>query len=88
MDLKISALHDSRFFALQLGDKLRQGTMQEPHTRELSDTKSHVSRLSYCFVSGHVISQFGPRADRSLRAVVHALFTQWSHLELDSFCRY
>lgn len=60
MDLKISPLHDSCFFALQLGDRLRQGAVQEPHTRELSDTKSHVSRLSYCFVSAHVISQYAP----------------------------
>lgn len=75
------------FLLSNSGDKLRQGTMQEPHTRELSDTKSHVSRLSYCFVSGHIISQFGPRADHSLLAVVYALFTQWSHLKLDSFCR-
>lgn len=75
MDLKISSLHDS---LLLLSNPVTNcvelwGEQCRSLARKLSDTDSHISRLSYCFVSGHVMSPFQTCTDSSLCTVVHAL---------------
>lgn len=68
MDLKISPLHDSVLpFTLQAASN--NGRV----SHESSDSESHISRLGYCFVSRHVISQFQTCTGSSLCTVVHAL---------------
>lgn len=77
MDLKISPLHDSvlPFYSAswwQAASHCFKGNNGRV-SHESSDSQSHISRLGYCFVSRHVISQLQSCTDSSLCTVVHAL---------------